>query len=227
MGIAGSFATLVLASNIKAETRLKEVNNLLSTYKSDIDNIPIKSINGTIKRILDLLTASLLMISLSPLMITIALVVKFSSKGPIFEKQIKVGKGGSEFAYYTFRTKKWVGNSIFEQREYSPVGKFLRKCSLDEVPSVINVLKGDMSIVGVSSYNPSTVYELTNTQKEVILSQKPGIANLWSISWSKKKFDLKEKINFDLYYASNVSLSLDFYILLKTCYMVMSKPGEY
>jgi len=190
-----------------------------------------------------------------PLFVLIALAIKLTSKGPILFKQERVGRYGSRFTFLKFRSMECDNDSRIH-REYvkrfiageadqargshtqdvvykiqddprvTRVGKFLRKTSLDELPQFINVLKGDMSLVGP---RPPIPYELEGYQiwhRRRVLESKPGITGLWQVNGrSRLKFD--DMVRLDLQYAKTWSLWLDIKILLRTPRVVLFGAGAY
>lgn len=208
-----------------------------------------------IKRVIDVAGSTAALILFSPLLAAIAAAIKLTSKGPILFEQERIGQYGLRFKFLKFRSMK-CGNDASIHRDYvkrfiagqveqdgsgekqnavykiqddprvTSVGKFLRKTSLDELPQFINVLKGEMSLVGP---RPPIPYELENYQswhRRRVLEVKPGITGLWQISGrSKTTFD--EMVRLDLRYARTWSLWLDIKILLQTPVVVLSGEGAY
>jgi lipopolysaccharide/colanic/teichoic acid biosynthesis glycosyltransferase len=208
-----------------------------------------------IKRVIDV-AGSLAMLALcAPLFITIALAVKFSSKGPVFFRQQRVGRYGKTFTFLKFRSmymnndasvhKEFVtrmiangtgqgssnsGNGgvykLTNDKRVTRIGKLLRRTSLDELPQFLNVLKGDMSLVGP---RPPIPYELAAYQtwhRRRLLGVKPGITGLWQVlSRSSVQFD--EMVRLDLRYASTWTPWLDIKILLRTPLAVIKGSGAY
>jgi lipopolysaccharide/colanic/teichoic acid biosynthesis glycosyltransferase len=208
-----------------------------------------------VKRIIDVVGSATLLTLLAPLFVAIALAVKFSSKGPVFFRQQRVGRFGRTFTFLKFRSM-YTNNDVSVHKEFvtrmiagsagqepqSPekkdvfkitndkrvtrVGKFLRRTSLDELPQFLNVLMGDMSLVGP---RPPIPYELAAYQtwhRRRLLGVKPGITGLWQVlSRSSVQFD--EMVRLDLRYASTWTPWLDIKILLRTPLAVIKGSGAY
>ncbi len=208
-----------------------------------------------LKRSMDIAGSLAALILCGPLFVLIALAIKLTSKGPILFKQERVGRYGLRFTFLKFRSME-CGNDARIHREYvkrfisgeadparvshtehlvykikddprvTRVGKFLRKTSLDELPQFINVLKGDMSLVGP---RPPIPYELEGYQiwhRRRVLESKPGITGLWQVNGrSRLKFD--DMVRLDLQYAKTWSLWLDIKILLRTPRAVLFGAGAY
>lgn len=194
---------------------------------SQIGQIPLVAEEGSnyrfylhIKRYLDFILSILFLLLSAPLFITIATAIKMDSRGPVFFAQDRVGKDGQLFKMYKFRSMfTWVDPyavNPLQQKDsrITRLGKFLRKSSLDEIPQIINVLKGDMSLVGPRPEMPFIVKEYNEAHRER-LKILPGITGLWQLSGDRKKA-IHENMDYDLYYIRNVSLSLDVAILLET-----------
>lgn len=177
-----------------------------------------------IKRIFDIGYSFSTLLLILPIILIVSILIKISSPGPIFFKQKRIGKDGEVFNAYKFRTMvafsqedkllKEIGFINIDPR-LTNVGRFLRKLNLDEVPKIFNVLKGDMSIVGTSTaIDFSNVENLSKEIADIILSTKPGIVSLWSLSGSRMRWDLSSRLNYDLYYVYHESFILDLSILL-------------
>lgn len=206
-----------------------------------------------VKQAMDVLGSGLVLIVCSPLFLAIAIAIKASSKGPVLFRQQRVGQYGQCFTFLKFRSmhtnndhsvhKEYVTQLIAGAAERKPdgetskgiykltndtrvtgVGKFLRRTSLDELPQLINVLKGDMSLVGP---RPAIPYELAAYQtwhRRRVLEVKPGITGLWQVSGrSSVKFD--EMVRLDLRYATSWSPWLDIKILMRTPRAVIGGAG--
>lgn len=198
------------------------------------------------KRTMDIVGAIIGLILTSPLFFIISIFYLFGdSKGPIFFKQIRVGKHGEKFYIYKFRSmivkadeklkadkelyEKYLRNNYklepHEDPRITNLGRFLRKTSLDEIPQLINVLKGEMSLVGP---RPVVQEELKEYGVKVgeFLSVKPGLTGYWQVS-GRSEIGYPERVNLELYYVYNQSLLLDIKIILKTVWMVLLKKGAY
>lgn len=197
-----------------------------------------------IKRVMDIIGSLLALIICAPLLVTIALAIKLSSKGPVFFKQKRVGHYGKVFTFLKFRSmhlnndpsvhREYVANLIAgravrlpsngdgdgvykltNDKRITQVGKFLRRSSLDELPQFLNVLKGDMSLVGPRPAIPYEVASYQTWHRRRILEVKPGITGLWQVNGRNRiKFD--EMVRLDLQYAKGWSPWLDIKILLRT-----------
>ncbi|HVP36910.1 MAG TPA: sugar transferase [Terriglobales bacterium] len=192
------------------------------------------------KEILDRALSFIMIILLSPVFLFSALGVKISSKGPLLFKQLRVGLNGKKFILYKFRTmvenaeelkqdllgKNEMDGPVFKIKEdprITRMGRLLRKASLDELPQLFNVLKGDMSLVGPRPPLPIEVsnYDLWHRRK---LCMKPGLTCLWQVN-GRNKINFEKWMKLDLEYIDNWSLLLDFKILLKTIPAVLSGSG--
>lgn len=207
------------------------------------------------KRLIDIAGSSAVLLLCSPLMIGAALAVRFSSRGPILFRQTRVGQYGRPFTFLKFRSmyanndssvhenyvRKLIAseaanlnqgradNTVYKltnDRRITPVGQFLRRTSLDELPQLLNVLRGDMSLVGP---RPPIPYELAAYQtwhRRRVLEVRPGITGLWQVTGrSTVKFD--EMVRLDLRYATNWSPWMDIKILLMTPLAVIRGSGAY
>jgi exopolysaccharide production protein ExoY len=198
------------------------------------------------KRTMDIFGAIVGIILTSPLFLIISIFYLFGdSKGPIFFKQVRIGKNGKRFHIYKFRSmvvnaeeklkadkelyQKYLKNNYklepHEDPRITNLGHFLRKTSLDEIPQLINVLKGEMSLVGP---RPVVEEELKEYGMKVtkFLSVKPGITGYWQVS-GRSEIGYPERVNIELFYINNQSLFLDIVILVKTVFMVLLRKGAY
>jgi exopolysaccharide biosynthesis polyprenyl glycosylphosphotransferase len=193
-----------------------------------------------IKRLGDIIISALALMLFSPLLSIVALSIKLSSKGPVFFKQIRCGLNGRKFVFYKFRSmvenaEKLKGELMDQNEMDGPVfkikrdpritklGHFLRRTSIDELPQLINVLKGDMSIVGP---RPPLVNEVENYKiwQRRRLSLKPGITCIWQVS-GRNKIGFDQWMKMDLEYIDHWSLMLDIKILIKTFFVVLVGYG--
>ncbi len=184
-----------------------------------------------VKRLVDIVFSLFGIVVLLPVWIFIVVLIRMDSSGKALFKQKRVGLNGKIFKMYKFRTmKNEVG--LYEEapkkaddKRITRVGKFLRKTSLDELPQLINILKGEMSFVGPRPEMPFIVEKYSKWQRKR-LEAKPGLTGLWQIL-GRKDLPLHENIEYDFYYIQNQSLLLDFVIMLKTVWIVLTGKGAY
>ena len=193
-----------------------------------------------LKRTLDIVCSLLFLIFFSPLFLIIALLIKIDSRGPVFFLQKRCGKDGKEFNMYKFRTmvkdaeflKKKLKNEMdgpmFKMKNdprVTRIGKALRKWSFDELPQFLNVLKGDMSLVGP---RPLAGDEMTgdNNWKQIRLSVKPGVTGLWQIM-GRASGKFSDWVSYDIEYVKKRSLLMDLKILIMTVITVIRNTGAY
>ncbi|MCI5160543.1 MAG: TIGR03013 family PEP-CTERM/XrtA system glycosyltransferase [Candidatus Electrothrix sp. AX5] len=225
-----------------------------SFYEMLTGKIPIEDINPSwlvqsngflitpflrrVKRCLDIIAASFLLIIISPFILPIILIIKWVSPGPVIYEQERVGLHGESFIIYKFRSmnvdaEKETGpvmNSSSDDDRTFPFGAFMRKTRIDELPQLINVLKGDMSFIGPRPERPAFVRQI-NEQTRFYNERhaiKPGITG-----WAQVMFrygsnigDSIEKLRYDLYYINNMSLVLDLVIVLETIKVVLFRKGS-
>ena len=201
----------------------------------------VKKQHRIAKRIFDISICILAAPTIIALIAITALLVWMDDPGPIFFKQLRTGKGGQRFKMYKFRTmvtnaeelKKtyahlneltWPDFKITDDPRVTRIGKILRKTSLDELPQFLNVLQGEMSLVGSrpTSFDVST-YSLWHTERLEVL---PGITGLWQVS-GRSDIDFDKRLELDVEYIENQSLLLDIQILIRTVTTVFSQRGAY
>ncbi len=195
------------------------------------------------KRLLDILGAAVLLVLLSPLFLLIILLVKLDSPGPVFFKQTRVGKWGRLFFMWKFRSmyidaeerkrelerlNEMKGGVIFKMKDdprVTRVGRFIRKASIDELPQLWNVLKGDMSLVGPRPPVPKEValYTLADRRR---LEVTPGITCIWQVS-GRSDIPFDKQVELDVAYIQSQSLWLDILLLMKTIPAVLFGRGAY
>jgi exopolysaccharide biosynthesis polyprenyl glycosylphosphotransferase len=193
-----------------------------------------------IKNAFDFLMAALMLILLAPFLGVVALFIKVTSGGPVIFKQVRSGLGGRKFVLYKFRSMVTGAEEIKDQLSHlnemsgpvfkirndprcTPLGKYLRKFSIDELPQLFNILKGDMSFVGP---RPPLLEEVEGYQRwqRRRLRMKPGLTCLWQIS-GRSEIDFQEWMRLDLEYIDNWSLMMDWMIFLKTIPIVLMGKG--
>ncbi|MFA5261191.1 MAG: exopolysaccharide biosynthesis polyprenyl glycosylphosphotransferase [Candidatus Omnitrophota bacterium] len=188
------------------------------------------------KRVFDFMVSIVAIIILSPLFLLTALLIKATSKGPVIFTQIRVGKDGQLFKIFKFRTMKvdaeketgpvWAAQ---DDPRLIPVGKFLRKSHMDEIPQFFNVLRGEMSVIGPRPERPEFVAELKKKipEYERRLMVKPGITGLAQVwhRYDETVEDVRKKIKYDLLYIKKVCLWTDLRIFLRTFRVVLTGEG--
>lgn len=194
------------------------------------------------KRMMDLSLVLMAVPLWLPLTIVIAIIIQITSPGaPVIFKQLRTGKGGGRFYMYKFRTMvpnaeelkskyahlnelQWPDFKITNDPRITPIGKFLRKTSLDELPQMINILKGEMSLVGPrpTSFGPET-YKLWHTHR---LDVMPGLTGLWQIL-GRAQLEFDDRLRLDIAYIERASLWLDINILFRTLAAVFQSRGAH
>lgn len=178
-----------------------------------------------VKRVLDLIMAIILMIIFLIPMIIIGVLIKLDSKGPVFFKQERTGKNGKIFLLYKFRSMA-VDNDVHDfskADQHTKVGDVLRKLSLDELPQIINILKGEMSFIGPRPWIPD-YYENMNEKQRHRNDVLPGITGLAQAK-GRNNISIISKINYDLEYVQKYSLLQDIKVFFLTIKTVLSKEG--
>ena len=207
------------------------ISYLGSQYTIDLSYTPLDGFNRSIKRLEDLILATLIGISVIPVCLMIALAIRLTSKGPVLFKQKRHGMGGEKITVYKFRSmevhseaKGAVTQAEIDDSRIPPLGHFLRRTSLDELPQFFNVLQGRMSIVGPRPH--ALVHN--EYYKDLVQSYmwrhkvKPGITGWAQVNGYRGRTDTLEKmskrVEYDLWYINNWSLYLDLKIILQSCY---------
>jgi Undecaprenyl-phosphate galactose phosphotransferase WbaP len=217
----------------------------------DLEGHPVLRVNyhlmnkriQRIKRLLDLLISIGSLVFVIPLTLLIAFLIRLDSTGPIFYTQTRIKKGGEQFKLYKFRTMEQDADQKLDdllesnpdlQGEYQKfhklkrdprvtrVGHFLRKVKLDELPQIWNIIYGDMCLVGPRPYLPEEQYNV-GEQLKIILRVSPGLTGWWQVMGSTT---FNERVDLDIYYISNFSIWLDFYIIIKTLWIILSGQGK-
>jgi exopolysaccharide biosynthesis polyprenyl glycosylphosphotransferase len=205
-------------------------------------SVPELSWQSIAKSLLDFVGAAVLLIILSPLLLFTAIAIKLTSPGPIIFKQQRCGLNGRPFTMYKFRSmitdaeqrkhelamfNEMTGPvfKISNDPRITPIGRFLRKYSIDELPQLWNVLRGEMSLVGPRPLPVDEVQRFDDLSHRRRLSVKPGLTCLWQISGRSEVKDFKEWVKLDLEYIDNWSFWLDLKILLQTIPIVLKGTG--
>lgn len=175
-----------------------------------------------IKRLIDIILSFLLIIILLPLFLIVSIAIKIDSEGPVFFRQERTGLNGKDFYLIKFRSMA-ADNDVYnfkEEDKITEVGKIIRKTSLDELPQLINALKGDMSFVGPRPWLPILNDYYSHEQKKRFLV-KPGITGLAQVS-GRKDLNIVDRIELDVKYINNFSFVSDIKILFKTVLVVFN-----
>jgi exopolysaccharide biosynthesis polyprenyl glycosylphosphotransferase len=207
-----------------------------------IERIELRPLARVVKRAIDLVVGSLLLIAVAPVIGICVLAVRLDSPGPAFFRQRRIGERGRPFVMCKLRTMREdaedlrpllessnEGHGLLFKIHLDPritrVGRFLRRTSLDELPQLVNVLAGHMSLVGPRPPLPTEVAQYDDHLGRRLLV-KPGITGLWQVS-GRGNLSFREYVRYDLMYVQNWSILLDLYIMLKTIPAVLSRNGAY
>jgi sugar transferase (PEP-CTERM system associated) len=225
-----------LASVYEEYTGKIAVENLRPSWFIFSDGFRKSAVLITVKRVIDLMVGAIGFVLALPIMLLVAFLVRLTSRGPVLYHQARVGQHGRIVTVHKFRsmvTDAEAGTgAVWAQRNDSrvtPIGRFLRRTRLDELPQLWNVLRGDMSLVGPRPERPEFVRSLTDQipfygQRHVV---RPGLTG-----WAQVRYtygasveDAMEKLQYDLYYIKNMSLALDLFILFSTVKTVLQRQG--
>ena len=208
----------------------------------EVDYPQLDNTQRALKRMLDIAGSSAGLLALSPLLLGVAAAIKLTSPGPVLFKQKRVGTDEKVFLCYKLRSmyqdaerrqaeleaKNEADGAIFKMHDdprVTPVGRFVRRWSIDELPQLINVLKGEMSLVGPRPL-PIRDFEKMSERHKMRLAAIPGCSGYWQIS-GRSNLSFEDMIRLDLYYIENWSLGLDIKIILKTVRAVVRHEGAY
>lgn len=208
----------------------------------EVNKVRIMGLNALLKSIMDYVGAAFLLVFLSPFYAVISLLIHRDSPGPVIYKHQVIGLNGELFNAYKFRTMHNNGNEVlnanpilrkkFEENfklkddpRITRIGRFLRRTSLDEMPQLLNVLMGQMSLVGPRFISPPEIHKYGKWGMN-LFTVKPGLTGLWQIS-GRSDVNYEERIRLDMYYIRNWTIWLDIYILLSTIPAVLSRKGAY
>jgi exopolysaccharide biosynthesis polyprenyl glycosylphosphotransferase len=235
--------------NVRLSSGLFEIMTTGLRVK-EIGHVPLLSLNQmrltgadvVLKKVFDYVGATLGLIMLSPLFLLIAIAIKRSSPGPVFHRRRVVGAGGKEFDAFKFRTMVVNADEVLEQYpelkaefeenfklkddpRITPIGKILRKLSIDEMPQLINVLRGEMSLVGPRMITAEEVAKYGKWRMN-LLTVNPGITGLWHVS-GRSDVDYEGRVRLDMHYIRNYTVWLDLQVLFQTIPSVLRKEGAY
>lgn len=206
------------------------------------DKIKSRFIYHGVKRVFDFLAAACGIIILSPLMLIIAVLIKSEDHGPVFYKQKRIGQNGKAFEMYKFRSmfvnadqilaklkeQNDVDGPMFKMKDdprVTKIGHFIRKHSLDELPQFLNVLRGDMSLVGPRPPLPSEVEEYSEYDKQRLFVI-PGCTGLWQAT-ERNEVGFNEMVQLDIEYIQRAGFLFDLWIMVKTVGIVIKPNGSY
>lgn len=187
-----------------------------------------------IKRVIDILISFLVLLVFCWLYAIIALLIKLTSKGPVIFKQKRLGRGGKEFNIYKFRSMcvgaETTGSGVYSGKgdaRVTKIGKIIRATSIDELPQMINILKGDMSLIGPRpplTYHPWPLEEYTDEQRRMF-EVRPGITG-WAQVNGRKEVEWHHRIELNVWYVDHVSFLLDIKILFMTLFKVVTNADN-
>lgn len=227
-----------------------DVRNDDILYRAEVLELPKKGMHELFKTrniykyfkvLMDLLLSTIALVVLSPVFLIISIMIKIDSKGKVFFKHKRIGRGGKTIYIYKFRTmvenaeeliKQFTPEQMKEFKEnfklendprITRVGKFLRKTSLDELPQLINIIKGDLSIIGPRPVIEEELEKYGNN-KEKFLSVMPGLTGYWAAN-GRSCTTYEQRMSMELYYVDNISFKLDAKIFFKTIISVIKREG--
>jgi lipopolysaccharide/colanic/teichoic acid biosynthesis glycosyltransferase len=188
-----------------------------------------------LKRISDIVSAIMMLILLFPIFVIVTIAIKLESRGPVFYSVVRLSKNGKPFRYFKYRTMKFdapevaIGRSlkIGSDPRITRVGRFLRLTAIDEVPALLNVLKGDMSLVGPRAALPLEIERYDDRAKRRF-EVRAGLTGYWQVFGREKNlFSFDKMIDMDLEYIQKCSLMLDLHILFRTIAIGLTKRAAY
>lgn len=189
----------------------------------------MKKVYTVFKRFMDIVLSIIGLITISPILLIVSLAIKIDSKGPVIFKQERIGKDGKAFKIYKFRSMvvgaEKMGTGVYSKKgdnRVTRVGKFIRMTSIDELPQLVNILKGEMSFIGprpVLTYHPWKYEEYTPEQLKRF-EVRPGVTGLAQIH-GRKQVEWEKRIKYDVEYVEKLSLWLDIKIFFITIYKVL------
>lgn len=228
-------------TNLQVDTLFKQKTVMLK-----IQNNLLRPYNRLLKRLFDIFSCSIILLLTSPLLLAISVMIKLTSKGPVVFAHKRIGRNGKLFPCYKFRTMIPNAEAVLEQyllehpkireeweKEFklkddpriTKIGKFLRRTSLDELPQLFNILKGEMSLVGP---RPIVTEEISKYREFIrdYYMVRPGLTGLWQVS-GRSDIGYDSRVQLDSWYVRNWSFWMDIMMLLKTVKIVLSKTGAY
>ena len=226
---------------------IPDYNSLIPNkpYTEDLNGLPVINIryvplsntfNAICKRIVDIIGSFIGIVLLSPIMILVAIIIKLTSKGPIIFKQERVGLHNKSFNMYKFRTmrvqdkeEESKGWTTKDDPRVTPVGKFFRKTSIDELPQLFNILKGDMSIVGPRPERPQFVEQFREEIPRYMIKHqvRPGLTGWAQINGYRGNTSIRRRIDYDIYYIENWTMGFDIKIMFLTVFRGFINENAY
>ncbi|WOJ88576.1 sugar transferase [Methylocapsa polymorpha] len=218
----------------------------IDSQPADGRQITQYAIGGQVKRIFDYIVSLLTIVITSPLFALVALALKLTEPGPIIFRQVRVGFGGRPFICFKFRTMcvdseyvlaalldadpnaraEWeASRKLVNDPRITPLGRFLRQSSLDELPQLVNILRGEMSLVGPRPIVPAEMSRYGD-RLELYLSARPGLTGAWQVS-GRSDCGYDKRVELDANYVSNWRFPIDLSILLRTVSAVIERKGSY
>jgi len=241
------FSRLIFVSDLNwLEGATLQVHDFEGLLGVETRRNELNAFSLALKSLMDLGLSFFGLVCLSPFFACLALLIKLDSPGPVFYRHKRIGQGGKPIAIIKFRTMVMDADQIlqaylethpdarleWEQTQklkddprITRVGRWLRKFSLDELPQLLNILKGDISLVGARPIVQNEIYHY-GEYFQVYTRSKPGLTGLWQVS-GRNNTTYDERVRYDTYYIHNWSLWLDIYILLRTVWVVLSRDGAY
>lgn len=226
---------------------IPDYNNIIPTkpYTEDLQGLPVINIrrvplsnpfNGFMKRIVDIFGALVALILFSPIMLAVAVIIKATSPGPLIFKQVRIGLQNRPFSMYKFRSMvvqeasaEKAGWTVKNDPRVTPIGRFIRKTSIDEFPQFINVLKGDMSLVGPRPERPQFVEKFKEEIPRYMIKHqvRPGLTGWAQVNGYRGDTSISGRIEHDLYYIENWTMGFDFKILFLTFFKGFINKNAY
>ena len=226
---------------------IPDYNNIIPTkpYTEDLMGLPVINIrhvpltntfNALVKRMVDIGGSIVAIILFSPIMLIAAVLIKLTSPGPLIYKQERVGLHNKTFQMYKFRSmevqdpaKEKKGWTVKDDPRVTPIGKFIRRTSIDELPQLFNILKGDMSLVGPRPERPFFVEKFREEIPRYMVKHqvRPGLTGWAQINGYRGDTSIRKRIEHDLYYIENWTLGLDFKIIFLTFFKGFINKNAY
>lgn len=231
ISILSSISIIILVSFVNLNKYFDSTETLMQDKKINT-SILDKRLYKIIKRIIDLCFGIWGVIILSPILISIYIICRLQMKDSPIVKINAIGENKKMFYIYKFSIISNEFINVYPRKEYhfTKIGKFLYKTSLNELPSLFNLIKGDISIVGRTMYRERNKKDIDFILKNVpdeILNSKPGLTGLWQVSRDKHEFNFESRIKYDEFYVKNSSISLDIKIVIKTILVSFGSVGTF